>query len=303
MNFQETMGCIAGVLQFVVAGYALRLNRIFGTARVGWSLFWAFLLLALLHVVQFFAPYHAVTKAGIEINVVYTLISALLLTGMVHLETMFNERMRVEREEQRMRAELESEVKKKTAYLTRVLVELQTEIAERKRMESVIETTHFELCAVSRQARLVQMAASVMERVREMLSSVNISTSLISDHARQSKIANVVRFGSLIPDHAADLGKFMRDDPRGRKLPEYIEQLAEHLAAEQTNLLNELDSLKTNLDKIMAIQRDYAKLVGVMELPGDTVLGQDATTRSDEGSSVNANRTAKQDTPDLGFQL
>jgi hypothetical protein len=46
------MNLISGLLQFAVAGYALRLNRIFGTARVGWSLFWAFSLLALLHVVQ-----------------------------------------------------------------------------------------------------------------------------------------------------------------------------------------------------------------------------------------------------------
>ena len=51
-NFTEVMGFIASVLQFVVAGYALRLNRIFGTARVGWSLFWAFSLLALLHLFQ-----------------------------------------------------------------------------------------------------------------------------------------------------------------------------------------------------------------------------------------------------------
>ncbi|MGA2823359.1 MAG: hypothetical protein ABSE72_07505, partial [Bacteroidales bacterium] len=49
MSFPEIMGLVTGLLQFIVAGYALRLNRIFGTARVGWSLFWAFSLLALLH--------------------------------------------------------------------------------------------------------------------------------------------------------------------------------------------------------------------------------------------------------------
>jgi len=41
----EFPGChefITGALQFIVAAYALRLNRIFGTARVGWSLFWPF---------------------------------------------------------------------------------------------------------------------------------------------------------------------------------------------------------------------------------------------------------------------
>ena len=52
MNFPETMGFVAGGLQFIVAGCALRLNWLFGSARVGWSLFWAFLLLALLRFVQ-----------------------------------------------------------------------------------------------------------------------------------------------------------------------------------------------------------------------------------------------------------
>jgi hypothetical protein len=31
------MGFITDALQFIVAGYALRVNRIFGLARVGWT--------------------------------------------------------------------------------------------------------------------------------------------------------------------------------------------------------------------------------------------------------------------------
>src|ERR1022692_1259989 len=93
MNFPEIMGFVAGVLQFTVAGYALRLNRLFGPARVGWSLFCAFLLLALLHLVQSVASFHAVIQLGIEIEVMYALISLLLLTGMVYLESVFKERM------------------------------------------------------------------------------------------------------------------------------------------------------------------------------------------------------------------
>jgi hypothetical protein len=38
-------------MQLVVGGYALRLNRLFGTAKVGWPLFCA-ALPALLHLVQ-----------------------------------------------------------------------------------------------------------------------------------------------------------------------------------------------------------------------------------------------------------
>ena len=52
MSAPEILTWIAGGRQLVVGGYALRLNRLFGTAKAGWSLFCAFALLALLHLVQ-----------------------------------------------------------------------------------------------------------------------------------------------------------------------------------------------------------------------------------------------------------
>ena len=96
MNFEEVMSFVTGLLQFIVAGYALRLNRIFGTARVGWSLFWAFLLLALLHFIQSVTSFNNGALMGAEIEVVYALISLLLLTGMVHIETLLRERLQAE---------------------------------------------------------------------------------------------------------------------------------------------------------------------------------------------------------------
>ena len=283
MNFPQIMGFIAGVLQFIVAGYALRLNRLFGPARVGWSLFWAFSLLALLHLAQTVAPFHAATSFGIEVEVTYALISLLLLTGMVHLETVLKERIRLEQKEQQMRVELELEVQKKTAYLTRAIEELEAEIDERKRMEAEVETTHWELRAVSSKAGMARIATSVLESVGEMLKSVNVSTSLVSDHVKQSKIANVVHVGTLIREHAADLGKFMAHDPRGQKLPVYIAQLAEHLATEQTNLLNELESIKTNLEKVVAMQQVYAKLAGATDRASVNGVAQDGLTQRDGG--------------------
>ncbi|MGO9585247.1 MAG: ATP-binding protein [Limisphaerales bacterium] len=118
MSFQAVMGFVSGALQFIVAGYALRLNRIFGTARVGWSLFWAFSLLALLHLIQPMMSFNNATQLGIEIEVMYSLVSLLLLTGMVHIETVLKERLRIEQEEAHLRGGLEFMVKEKTAHLS-----------------------------------------------------------------------------------------------------------------------------------------------------------------------------------------
>jgi hypothetical protein len=260
-SFPQVMGYITGALQFAVAGYALRLNRIFGTARVGWSLFWAFALLALLHLFQSIPFFNSGEPLGVEIEVMYSLISLLLLTGMVHIETLLKERLRLEREEQHLRAELESEVKKKTAYLSRAIEELQLEIDGRKRMEAEIEKTHKELLAASRQAGMVEIAAGVLRNVGNILKHADVSASAVSDQVKQSKITNVVRVGALIREHVKDLGDFMARDPRGQKLPVYIAQLADHLADEQTTLSRELESLRKNIEKAEAEQQSYTELM------------------------------------------
>jgi uncharacterized protein YlxW (UPF0749 family) len=277
-SFPQVMGFIASALQFVVAGCALRLNRLFGTARVGWSLFFAFSLLALLHLIQSMPPFDAGAQLGMQIEVIYSLISLLLLTGLVHIEIVLKERLRVEREGKRLRAELESEVKKKTAYLTRAIEELQTEIDGRKRVEVEAEKTHKELLAASRQAGMVEVAAGVLRNVGNMLKSVDVTANLVSDHVKQSKIANVVHIGALIREHVKDLGEFMTHDPRGQKLPAYIAQLAEHLASEQTTLSSELESLRKNIEEVEAEQESYTKLMSKEEAAKITAPFEQAPT-------------------------
>ena len=260
MNFTTVMGLVAGLLQFIVAGYALRLNRLFGTRRVGWSLFWAFLLLALLHSMQSIMRGGFGPELGVKVDIMNVLISMLLLTGMVHLEALLKERMRREREEDQRRTELEAEVKKKTAYLMRAIEELQAEMDERKQMEKEARTARRELEVVSRKIEMAQIAATVLQNVTEVIKSVNASAELVSDQVKQSKIANVVRIGALIREQGRDLGDFMLNDPRGQKLPVYIAQLAEHLSSEQTGLLTKLEAIKGSLQKIAALQQDYSKI-------------------------------------------
>ena len=184
MSFPAFMGLVTGLLQFSVAGYALRLNRIFGTARVGWSLFWAFALLALVHFIQSAASFNSGAPLGTEIEVTYSLISLMLLTGLVHIETLLQERLRMEREEKRLRDGLELVVKEKTADLTRTVETLQLEIAERKRAEAEVERTQKELLAASRRAGMADIAQRVLRNVGDMLKSINATAAVDSRESR-----------------------------------------------------------------------------------------------------------------------
>ncbi len=279
MNYNEITAFITGLIQFTVAGYALRLNRLFGVARAGWSLFWAFFLLALLQLVQGAFPGGGAADMGITVNVMYALISLLLLISMAHLETVLKERARVEREETRIRAELEWEVQKKTAHLTRAIEELQAEIDGRKQAEAEVETAHWELRAVSRKLESAEITASELRSVGNMLKSVNASASVVSDQVNQSKIANVVHIGALIRENAADLGKFMTRDPRGQKLPVYIAELGRQLAGERTTLSAELESIRKNIEHIKEILMMHQKRAHLASLNDTNTVTQLAPWR------------------------
>ena len=72
----------------------------------------------------------------------------------------------------------------------------------------------------------------------------------------------------LLRQHSANLGDFIMNDARGRRVPHYLEQLSERLADEQTLLLEEVRCLTQNLEhikNIVAMQQNYAKPAGVVE--------------------------------------
>lgn len=132
MTASSGINLLAGLFQFVVAAYALRLNLLFGTRRVGWSLFLAFTLLAALHVMQAVAVFNVI--GGVNIEFLYLLVSFLLFTSLVHQEGLLREHVKHEFKERQIRSELEIEVKRKTAYLVKALEGLQAEMDERHRM-------------------------------------------------------------------------------------------------------------------------------------------------------------------------
>jgi PAS domain S-box-containing protein len=136
MHLPPIYNLITSLLPCLIPPYALRLNRVFGTKRVGWMLFAAFSLLAVLQLVRSWHPMGLGLDSGLTLDLFYLLIPFLLLTGMVHIETLFKERMRVEREEKRMRAELEGQVAERTAELNTANDELHREISLRRQGEA-----------------------------------------------------------------------------------------------------------------------------------------------------------------------
>jgi len=148
-----------------------------------------------------------------------------------------------------------------------------------KERTSELEKSQKQLLETSRQAGMAEVATNVLHNVGNVLNSINVSTAVVSDRLKKSKAGNITKVAALMREHAADLGNFMTTDEKGRQLPAYLEQLAGHLAQEQTYLLEEISSLEKNVDHvkdIVAMQQTYARVSGVTETIRVTDLVEDA---------------------------
>ena len=184
-----------------------------------------------------------------------------------------------QRELQESARRLEEEVRKRTAELADRTQSLEKEVEERKRMQLEIERVHHQLLETSRQAGMAEVAASVLHNVGNVLNSVNVSATLISGQLKQSHLPALGKVAALVNEHADDLAGFLTADPKGRRLPSYLNQLSEQLVREQQNGLMELDLLCQNIEHIkdiVAMQQNYGKISGVTETVQIADLVEDA---------------------------
>jgi ligand-binding sensor domain-containing protein/signal transduction histidine kinase len=121
----------------------------------------------------------------------------------------------------------------------------------------------------SRMAGKAEVATTVLHNVGNVLNSINVSSTLIEEKIRKSRIANLGKVVAMLEEHAADLPAFFGRDPKGRQLPAYLATLSGHLSGEREEILNELKSLDRDIDHIKQIitsQQSYARASGLEPL-------------------------------------
>jgi PAS domain S-box-containing protein len=147
-------------------------------------------------------------------------------------------------------------------------VEFLSDVTARKEAAEELERVHKQLVTASRQAGMAEVATNVLHNVGNILNSINISASLVIERIKQSKAPGVSRLAVLLQEKGPAVGEFLANDERGRRIPEYLTSLGEQLLADQKMALEELASLRDNLEHIkdtVAMQQSYAKLCGVTE--------------------------------------
>jgi signal transduction histidine kinase len=147
------------------------------------------------------------------------------------------------------------------------------------RMVARVAESRSQLIDQSFQAGKAEVATNVLHNVGNILNSVNISASLIAERVKNSNAPGVSRIASLLREQGPRAGQFITDDARGRRVPEYLAALGEQLLTEQRMALEEIVSLRENLEHIkdtVAMQQKFAKLCGVTEIVSVVDLVEDS---------------------------
>ncbi len=142
------------------------------------------------------------------------------------------------------------------------------DITVRKQAEVRLGEMHRSLVDVSRQAGMAEVATGVLHNVGNTLNSVNISTNLLADRLRSSRVAGLTKAASLLREHSADFASFLLQDPQGQKLPGYLIALSDQCQEERQAMQEEVRALAESVEHIKSIismQQRHARMAGAIE--------------------------------------
>jgi nitrogen fixation/metabolism regulation signal transduction histidine kinase len=135
---------------------------------------------------------------------------------------------------------------------------------------------------------MAEFATGVLHNVSNVLNSVNVASSCVAESLKKSKAASLGKVAALMREHHADLGTYLTVDPKGKQLPGFLGQLAEHLVAEQQAALNELAQLQKNIEHIRTVvtmQQSCAKASAGVDTHQISDLVDDALRMNANGLS------------------
>jgi len=127
---------------------------------------------------------------------------------------------------------------------------IDKDVTTAKEAEAALEKARQSLAEASRAAGRAEVATGVLHNVGNVLNSLNVSATVIAGTLRQSKIASLLRVTELLRQQPGPLADFLRRDPKGRLVPNFLVSLDRQLAEERALVFAELRSLRANLDHI-----------------------------------------------------
>jgi signal transduction histidine kinase len=146
---------------------------------------------------------------------------------------------------------------------------LREEVQAKERARAELAQAQQHLMELSRRSGMAEVATGVLHNVGNVLNSVNVGASVISEKMRNSRLDNLAAAVKLLEEHTHNFGEFIEKDEKGQLLLPNLAKLASHLQAERHQVLLEVEALTTHVDhikEIVSTQQDYAKMSALIEM-------------------------------------
>ncbi len=160
-----------------------------------------------------------------------------------------------------------------------VIVITRSELRRREALEQERTRLQEQLVIASRQAGMAEVATGVLHNVGNVLNSVNVSARMITDSLKTSRLTSLGKLSQLISSQKEQLGSFVTTDPRGKCLPDFIEQLHGKLREDQDTIQTEVDQLIAGIEhikEVVRMQQSNATSSNIITLVDPVAIMEDA---------------------------
>jgi signal transduction histidine kinase/HAMP domain-containing protein len=168
--------------------------------------------------------------------------------------------------------ELENRVLERTC-------ELQKQVVAKDKANVELEEAQKRVIELSRLSGMAEVATSVLHNVGNVLNSINVSSTLVGDRLRTSRLGQLKDMVRLLRENQTDIGAFLLHDPKGQRILPYLDKLCDHLVQERDEMSTEMAGLVEHVGHvkdIISLQQTYARTSGVLEKVAFPTLIEDS---------------------------
>jgi signal transduction histidine kinase len=145
----------------------------------------------------------------------------------------------------------------------RRLVGITLDVGHRVAAEERERQLQKKLREASHQSGMAEVATGVLHNVGNVLNSLGVASSTAQSRLKASQFDRVQKVAQMLEEQRYNLGQFFADDPRGRKLPEYLGALGSQLQRDAADMHAEFETLNGHLQylrEIVQAQQSFARV-------------------------------------------
>ncbi len=144
----------------------------------------------------------------------------------------------------------------------RLRVCILRDVSSRKETEATLANAQSQLVDAAHKSGMADMATGVLHNIGNILNSVNLAVEEVHRISSASKISGLLKANDLLLQHHENIGEFLTQDARGKKLPDYFIKMGKVLSGEIANINTESKGLikkVTMMKEVISTQQSYAK--------------------------------------------